>query len=137
MSLNLIQILGVCKKAAQNLAVLNRISSLLEPEKKRLVFNAVIESDFSYCPLIWMFSSQRSSNLVNRIHKRYLRSIYNDTKVAHSKNFCNVIEVSILHCVKRVRIRSYSGPYFSRMRTRITPNTDSFYTVLTIRISKL
>ena len=40
------------------------------------------------------------------------------------------------HCVKSVRIRSYSGPYSvrmwenaGRMRTRITPNTDSFYVV--------
>ena len=65
--------------------------------------------------------------------------------------------IHTLHCVKRVRIRSYSGPHFSRifrirteygeircispysvqmrenagkMRTTITPNTDSFYTVL-------
>ena len=44
------------------------------------------------------------------------------------------------HCVKSVRIRSYSGPHFpafglnterycGKMRTRITPNTDTFYAV--------
>ena len=53
------------------------------------------------------------------------------------------------HCVKSVRIRSYSSPYFSafelnterysvslriqsecgKIRTRITPNTDTFYAV--------
>ena len=53
------------------------------------------------------------------------------------------------HYVKSVRIRSYSGPYFpafalnterygvslciqsecGKMRTRITPNTDTFYTL--------
>ena len=48
---------SMCKKAAQKLGVLNRISSLLDPEKKKLIFNAVIKSHFSYCPLIWMFSS--------------------------------------------------------------------------------
>ena len=51
-----------------------------------------------------------------------------------------VSQLSIMDCVKRVRIRSYSGPYFSRifphsdwirkMRTRITPNTDSFYALV-------
>ena len=70
---------SMCKKAAQKLGVLNRISSLLDPEKKRLVFNAVIKSHFNYCPLIWMFSSRRSNNLINRIHKRSLRTVYNDT----------------------------------------------------------
>ena len=33
---------SMCKKTAQTLGVLHRISSLLDPEKKRLVFNAVI-----------------------------------------------------------------------------------------------
>ena len=51
-----------------------------------------------------------------------------------------------LHCVKRVRIRSYSGLQFSlifpysvqmqenagKMRTRITRNTDTLYAVLVI-----
>ena len=32
------------------------------------------------------------------------------------------------HCMKCVRIRSYSGPYFPR----ITPNTDTFYAVTCI-----
>ena len=56
----------------------------------------------------------------------------------------------ILHCLKRVRIRSYSAPHFSvlglnmeryevslhiqskcwKMRTRITPNTDTFHAEL-------
>ena len=48
---------SMCKKAAQKLGVLNRISSSLDPEKKKLVFNALIKSHFSYCLLIWMFSS--------------------------------------------------------------------------------
>ena len=60
----------------------------------------------------------------------------------------------ILHCVKSVRIRSHSGPHFpafglntkkyrvflyiqsecGKMRTRITPNTDTFYAVLKFRV---
>ena len=41
-----------------------------------------------------------------------------------------------VHCVKSVRIRSYSGSYFPALglnverysvRTRITPNTDTFH----------
>ena len=56
---------SMCEKAAQKLGVLNSISSLLDPEKKRLVFNAVIKSHFSCCPFIGMFSSLRSNNLIN------------------------------------------------------------------------
>ena len=69
----------MCNKAAQKLGVLNRISSLLDLEKKKLVFNAVIKSHLSYCPLIWMFSSRRSNNLINRIHEKSLRTVYKYT----------------------------------------------------------
>ena len=45
---------SMCKKVVQTLRVLNIISSLLDPEKKKLVFNAAIKSHFSSCSLIWM-----------------------------------------------------------------------------------
>ena len=35
-----------------------------------------MKSHFSYCPLIWMFSSRRSNNLIDRIHERSLRTAY-------------------------------------------------------------
>ena len=70
---------SMCKNIAQKSGVLNRLSSLLDPEKKKLVFNAVIKSHFSYCSLIWMFSSRRSNNLINRIHEISPRTVYNDT----------------------------------------------------------
>ena len=64
----------MCKKAAQKLEVLNRISSLLGLEKKKLVF-----CSHKICPLIWIYSSRRSNNLINRIHRMSLRIVYNDT----------------------------------------------------------
>ena len=47
----------------------------------------------------------------------------------------------MMHCAKSVRIWNYSGPHFPAFRlnteryevsprTRITPNTDTFYTVM-------
>ena len=66
-------------------------------------------------------------------------------------NICNI------HCAKSVRIRSYSDLYFpafglnterygvslriqsrcGKVRTRITPNTDTFHAVITILITPL
>ena len=41
---------------------------------------AFIESQFAYCPLIWMFC-QRSSNIrINHPHERALRTVYKDTE---------------------------------------------------------
>ena len=47
-------------------------------EKKRIVMKAFIESQFGYCPLIWMFHSRSLNNKINRIHERALRVTYND-----------------------------------------------------------
>ena len=51
----------------------------------------------------------------------------------------NIQNGRLEHCVKSVRIRSYSDPDFpafrlnmeryGKMRTRITPNTNTFYAV--------
>ena len=38
----------------------------------------MIKSQFSYCPLIWMFYSRQSDNLTNKAHERSLSLITND-----------------------------------------------------------
>ena len=37
-----------------------------------------IESQFSYCPLVWMFCSRSMNNKINHIHERALRIVYQD-----------------------------------------------------------
>ena len=39
---------------------------------------AFVTSQFSYCPLIWMFHSRALNNKVSTIHERSLRITYND-----------------------------------------------------------
>ena len=40
--------------------------------------NSFIESQFGYCPLVWMFCSRSINNKINRIHERALRITYNN-----------------------------------------------------------
>ena len=42
----------LCKKASQKVAALSRLSSYLHNSEKKLIFNAIIKSQFSYCPLV-------------------------------------------------------------------------------------
>ena len=39
---------------------------------------AFIESQFNYCPLIWMFHSRGVNNKINHLHERSLRIVYKD-----------------------------------------------------------
>ena len=47
----------LCKKAPQNIAAL----SIFYITEKKLIFNSKIKSQFSYCPLTWMFCSRTSN----------------------------------------------------------------------------
>ena len=70
---------SLCTKASQKLEVSQSISNLLVAEKKNLLFNSIIKSQFSYYPLIWMFSSKRSESLVNNVHERIVYDDHNSS----------------------------------------------------------
>ena len=38
-----------------------------------------IESQFSYCSLVWMFLDRTMNSKINRLHERALRIVYNDS----------------------------------------------------------
>ena len=68
----------LCKKAGQKLHALARISNFMSINKRKLMMNAFISSQFSYCPLIWMCHSRSLNSRINKIHERALRIVYKD-----------------------------------------------------------
>ena len=69
-------ITSLCRKAGKKLYVLARLSHFMCTNKKRVLMKAFIESQFSYCPLIWMFHSRSVNNKINHLHERSLRIVY-------------------------------------------------------------
>ena len=47
-------------------------------EKRKMIMDAFIRSQFGYCPLVWMFHSRGLNARINRIHERALRVVYQD-----------------------------------------------------------
>ena len=45
----------LCKKGNQKLHALARISRYLDKSKLRIIMKTFIQSQFNYCPLVWMF----------------------------------------------------------------------------------
>ena len=68
----------LCKKASQKNSAAARISSLMRFEQRKRIVNSFVTSQFSYCPLVWMFYSWLLNNCINHIHERTLRIIYQD-----------------------------------------------------------
>ena len=68
---------NLCKKAGQKLHALARIANYMDISKKRSIMNAFILSQFSYCPLIWMFQERKLNHRINKIYEDILRIVYN------------------------------------------------------------
>ena len=73
-------ITDVCNKTSQKIHVLSRITSYMSLNKRRLLMKTFVESQFNYCPLIWMFHSRRLNNKINNVHEKALRIVYSDYK---------------------------------------------------------
>ena len=76
---------SICRKASQKLSTLLRISSNLNMKQNKLLYKSMIKSQFNYCPLVWMFRSRQSNNLINQIHERSLRISYKDQKTSYHR----------------------------------------------------
>jgi len=71
-------ITDLCKAAHGKLSALIRHSNILNFEKRRTLLKSFIESQFTYCPLVWMFHDRGIENKISRVHERALRCVYKD-----------------------------------------------------------
>ena len=84
-----------CKNASQEIKALSTLLNHLNDSQKRLIFNSIIKSRFSCCPLIWMSCSRTSNDMINKIHEWALRLILNDytsdfdTLLQNNNDTCN------------------------------------------------
>ena len=69
------------KKPCGELNVLVRIAPFIGLLKRRILMNTCFNSQFSYCPLIWMCHSHTNNRKINRFHERCYRFTYNDKKL--------------------------------------------------------
>ena len=72
----------LCKNASLKLHALARISNYMCTPKLRIILKAFTESQFSYCPLVWMFHSRTLNNRINGLHERALRLVYKNPNLS-------------------------------------------------------
>ena len=69
----------LCKKASQKVHALSRVCHYMTISQRRIIMKAFIESQFGYCPLVWMLHSRTLNLCINKLHERALRLVYNDS----------------------------------------------------------
>ena len=67
----------------------------MDLSKRRMVMTAFFNSQFNYCPLIWMCHNRTENRNINMLHERCLRLIYNDKQSSLEMLFENDSSVSI------------------------------------------
>ena len=72
----------IYKKASLKLHALARLSRFMNKDKLRLLMKAFVESQVSYCPLIWMFHNGTLNNKINRLHEQALQLVYNNSTLS-------------------------------------------------------
>ena len=57
------------KKAGAKWNAITRIANHMPFQKIKVLMNAFFTSQFSYCPLTWMFHSRKLNNKISSLHK--------------------------------------------------------------------
>ena len=65
----------MCTEAGRQLNVLLRLKSSLDYDNRMVIYKSVIISYFSYCPMVWLFTSKSSLFRLENIQKRALRFV--------------------------------------------------------------
>ena len=89
-----------CRRASKKLTALARLSNILPFYQMKILISSFFNSQFSYCPLIWVFCSRMSNNKINKLQERSLRILYEDD--------CSNFEE-----FKEKQLSYYSYPYYS------------------------
>ena len=71
-------------------------NDLLDSEKK-MIFNALKKLQFNYCPLVWMFCSRQTKDMINKMHERALRIVINDHISDFETMLWNINDITIHH----------------------------------------
>ena len=88
---------NICSKDNRKLSALTRVAKFLPMKKRRILFKAFIESQFKYCPLVWMFHGRQTNDKINKLHERALRVVYYDTITSFEE-----LLVKILQCIIKI-----------------------------------
>ena len=56
----------LCKKGNQKLHALARISKYVQEDKLKIIMRTFVQSQFNYCPLVWMFHNRTLNNKINK-----------------------------------------------------------------------
>ena len=69
---------NLCSKASTQINAMKRIGKYLNTDCRIAIYKSFISSNFSYCPVSWMFCGKRNSDKLEKLQERALRFVFSD-----------------------------------------------------------
>ena len=79
---------NIYKKSCKKLTALQRLTKILTLQQSKTLMKSFIDSQFNYCPLIWMQHTRSLNNKINKLQERSLRIVYED----YTSSFDNLLK---------------------------------------------
>ena len=71
----------------------------MEFKAKEILVQSFVFSNFNYCPLVWHFSSEKSTKKIEKIHERALRFLYGDHTSLYDDLLTTLVNLyALLYC---------------------------------------
>ena len=107
----------LCKKASQKLHALARVSNFMSIKQRKMIMSAFIRSQFSYYPLIGMCHSRTIHSIINNIHERALRIVYED----NISSFALLLEKSGSVSIHHRNLQALAIDIYKALNTLLSP----------------
>ena len=68
----------ICNRASRQINSFKRFSKYLKIDRRLSVYKSFIQSNFSYCPVAWLFCGRQNSNKLEKLQERAIRIVFDD-----------------------------------------------------------
>ena len=101
---------------SRKLHALALTANVICKDKLRIILKSFIESQVSYCQLIWMFHSRTTNNRINRLHERALRLVYKDVTLS----FVELLELDTSFTIRHRNLHKLATEMY-KIKNNISP----------------
>ena len=92
------------RRASQQINILKRLSKFLSLDSRILVYKSFISSNFTYCPVTWMFCGRKNILKLEKLQERALRFVL-VTRSLLTKNFLQGAISYLYQCIEFISLQ--------------------------------
>ena len=106
----------MCSRASRQINAMKRVGRYMDSDGRLMMYKSFIRSNFSYCPVTWIFFGKKNSAKLEKLQERALRFVYDD----YDTNYVDLLSKANLLSLSMFRLRFLAIEVY-RCVTKINP----------------